>query len=161
MSLSTVKIIALSLFVLLAGCTANNGELDQTTISLDHELIDEYGLKLEPTGSMYVTPEAISETYLDTMSCMGMTATGPTVEFRSFSFAGLGGAWGIYHSVTKTIWINIDDNNIEERNARTDKETLQHEFVHHILSMNGAGDDSHAHASPFFAMCGKGVNTYN
>jgi hypothetical protein len=161
MRYSTVNIIAIGLFTLLAGCTANNGELAQATVSLDHELIDVNGLTLKPSENMYLTPDAISESYLDTMSCTGLYATGPTVEFRSFSYAGLGSAWAFYHAATNTIWINTDEDNLHLRDSRTDTEALQHEFVHHILYMNGYGEDSHAHASTLFQDCGNGVDTYN
>jgi len=59
--------------------------------STDQERIDEYGLILKSSQDMYVNFEEISKAYVDTMACMGMTATGPTVEFKSFSFAGIGG----------------------------------------------------------------------
>jgi hypothetical protein len=93
---------------------------------------------------------------------MGMTATGPTVEFRSFSFAGLGGAWAFYHPVESTIWINTDEDDIVlKRSARTDTEALEHEFIHHILHKNGASDESRAHSSPLFKKCGLGVKSSN
>ena len=162
MSYLPKNIIAISLCAILTGCTVDNDEAGHTKYSTDQELRDEYGLTLKPSENMYVTPETVSKIFLDTMSCMGMTATGPTVEFRSFSFAGLGGAWAFYHSVASTIWINTDEDDIVlERDSRTDKEALQHEFVHHILHKNGAGEESRRHSSPLLKKCGVGVNTYN
>ena len=111
---------------------------------------------------MYIDFDRISKVYADTMTCMGMTATGPTVEFRSFSFAGLGGAWAFYHPVESTIWINTDEDDIVlKRSARTDTEALEHEFIHHILHKNGASDESRAHSSPLFKKCGLGVKSSN
>lgn len=163
MSYLRKSIYAISLCITLTGCnTAANDEAGLTKYSIDQERVDEYGLTLKPSENMYVTPEEISKIYLDTMSCMGMTATGPTIEYKSFSFAGLGGAWAFYHSAASTIWINTDeDDSVLERDSRTDKEALQHEFVHHILHKNGASKESRNHASPLLEKCGVGVNTYN
>ena len=156
------NIFTISLCAILTGCTVDNNGVGHTKYSTDQELIDDYGLTLKPSENMYVTPEAVSKIYLDTMSCMGMTATGPTVEYKSFSFAGLGGAWAFYHSVASTVWINTDEKDIVlERGSRTDKEALQHEFVHHILHKNGAGKESRRQSSPLLEKCGVGVNTYN
>ena len=148
--------------VILTGCTVENDAAGQTKYSADQELIDQHGLTLKPSENMYLTPEAISKIYLDTMSCMGMTATGPTVEYKSFSFAGLGSAWAFYHPVASTIWINIDEDDIVlKRDSRTDNEALKHEFVHHILHKNGLSEESREHSSVLLKKCGVGVNTYN
>jgi hypothetical protein len=134
MSYLPKNIIAISLCAILTGCTVDNDEAGHTKHSTDQELRDEYGLTLKPSENMYVTPETVSKIYLDTMSCMGMTATG----------------------------INTDEDDIVlERDSRTDKEALQHEFVHHILHKNGAGEESRRHSSPLLKKCGVGVNTYN
>ena len=125
-------------------------------------MTDVYGLTLKPSKDMYIEFEQISETYTDVMACMGMTATGPTVEYRSFSFAGLGGAWAFYHPAASTIWINTDEDDLVlKRNSRTDVEALRHEFVHHILHQNGASEESRGHSSPLLRACGLGVKTYN
>lgn len=125
-------------------------------------MIDDYGLMLKPSQNMYIGFEQISKTYADTMACMGMTAEGPIVEFKSFSFAGLGGAWAVYIAVESTIWVNIDEDDVVlKRDASTDIEALQHEFIHHILHMNGAGEESRGHASPLFEECGLGVKFSN
>ena len=145
---------------ILSGCTVDNEK--ETKYSTDQMLINEYGLTLTPSKDMYVDFERISKAYTDTMACMGMTATGPTVEFRSFSFAGLGGGWAFYIPVESTIWINIDEDDIVlKRNSRTDIEALEHEFIHHILHKNGAGEESRGHSSPLFKKCGIGVKSNN
>ncbi|MGD2052697.1 MAG: hypothetical protein PVG45_01195 [Gammaproteobacteria bacterium] len=144
---------------ILSGCTVDN---DQQIYSTDQMLTDEYGLTLKPSKNMYIDFDRISKVYADTMTCMGMTATGPTVEFKSFSFAGLGGAWAFYHPVESTIWINTDEDDIVlKRSASTDIEALEHEFIHHILHKNGASDESRAHSSPLFKKCGLGVKSSN
>lgn len=155
-------IVAISLCTILAGCNVENGEADHTKYSTNQVLVDEYGLTLKASENMYVTPDEISKIYLDTMACMGMTAPGPTIEYKSFSFAGIGGAWAFYHPAESTIWINTDEDDIVlKRNSRTDKEALQHEFVHHILHTNGSDEESRSHTSPLLDKCGVGVNTYN
>ena len=144
---------------ILSGCSVDN---DNKKYSTDQVLINEYGLTLTPSKDMYVDFERISKAYTDTMACMGMTATGPTVEFRSFSFAGLGGGWAFYVPVESTIWINIDEDDIVlKRDSSTDIEALEHEFIHHILHKNGAGEESRGHASPLFKKCGLGVKSNN
>ena len=156
------NVIAVGMCALLYGCAAENEKRSDLKFSTDQVLTDQYGLTLKPSNNMYIDFERMSKTYTDTMACMGMTATGPTVEFRSFSFAGLGSVWAFYHSVESTIWINTDEDNILlKRSSRTDTEALKHEFVHHLLHKNGAGEESRGHASPFLRKCGLGVKTYN
>lgn len=154
--------IAIGMCALLSGCAADNDKRVDVKFSTEQVLIDDYGLTLKPSQDMYVDFEKISQTYADTMACMGMTATGPTVEFRSFSFAGLGGAWAFYHPVESTIWINTDEDDLLLiREPRTDIEALKHEFVHHILHKNGARDESRGHSSSHLRKCGLGVKTSN
>lgn len=125
-------------------------------------LADAYGLVLEPSRDMYIDFDRISKTYTETMACMGMTAPGPRVEYRSFSFSGLGGAWAVYVPVASVILINTDeDDSLRKRDSSTDIEALQHEFIHHILHMNGAGEQSRGHASSLFRKCGLGVKVSN
>lgn len=152
--------IAIGMCTVLSGCAADNDKRADVKFSTEKVLIDDYGLTLKPSQDMYVDFDKISQTYADTMACMGMTATGPTVEYRSFSFAGLGGAWAFYHPVESTIWINTDEDEILlKRESRTDIEALKHEFVHHILHKNGADEQSRGHASPLLRKCGLGVKT--
>jgi hypothetical protein len=159
MSYISRNIIAISMCAILSGCSVDN---DNKKYSTDQVLINEYGLTLTPSKDMYIDFERISKAYTDTMACMGMTATGPTVEFRSFSFAGLGAGWAFYIAVESTIWINIDEDDMFlKRNSSTDIEALEHEFVHHILHKNGAGEESRGHSSPFFKKCGIGVQSFN
>ena len=159
MSYISRNIIAISMCAILSGCSVDN---DNKKYSTDQVLINEYGLTLTPSKDMYIDFDSISKAYIDTMACMGMTATGPTVEFRSFSFAGLGAGWAFYIAVESTIWINIDEDDIFlKRNSTTDIEALKHEFIHHILHMNGAGEESRGHSSPFFKKCGIGVKSFN
>ena len=160
MSYINTNLVAISLCAIMSECTVDNNRAGDTKYSTDQVLVDEHGLTLKPSADMYVTFEVISRLYADTMSCMGMTAAGPTVQYKSFSFAGLGGAWAFYHPVANTIWINTDeDDSLLDRDARTDAEALRHEFVHHILHQNGAGEESRGHSSPLLSKCGLGVKS--
>jgi hypothetical protein len=162
MSYINTSLVAISICATLSGCTIDNDRAGDTKYATDQVLIDEHGLTLKPSRDIYVNFEVISKVYADTMACMGMTATGPTVAYRSFSFAGLGGVWAFYHPVTNTIWINTDEDEVVlERDSRTDIEALSHEFVHHILHKNGAGVQSREHSSPLLKKCGPGVNSYH
>jgi len=160
MSCISRYIIAISMCAILSGCSVDND--NNKKYSTDQVLVNEYGLTLTPSKDMYIDFDRISKAYTDTMACMGMTATGPTVEFRSFSFAGLGAGWAFYIAVESTIWINIDEDDMFlKRNSSTDIEALAHEFVHHLLHKNGAGEESRGHSSPFFKKCGIGVQSFN
>lgn len=162
MSYKNTRVLAIGVCAILSGCTIDNDRASDAKYSTDQVLIDEYGLTLTPSKNMYVNFEVMSKLYANTMACMGMAARGPLVEYRSFSFAGLGGVWAFYHPATTTIWINTDEDEIVlERDSRTDTEALQHEFVHHLLHRNDASEESRRHSSIFFGKCGPGVNTYH
>lgn len=162
MSYKNTRVLAIGVCAILSGCTIDNDRASDAKYSTDQVLIDEYGLTLTPSKNMYVNFEVMSKLYANTMACMGMAAPGPLVEYRSFSFAGLGGVWAFYHPATTTIWINTDEDEIVlERDSRTDTEALQHEFVHHLLHRNDASEESRRHSSIFFGKCGPGVNTYH
>lgn len=162
MSYINRNIVVISICALLSGCAVDNDRAPDRVFSTDQVLIDEHGLTLKPSREMYINFDDISKVYTDTMACMGMTATGPIVEYKSFSFAGLGGVWAFYHPVESTIWINTDEDDIVlERDSRTDIEALRHEFVHHILHKNDAREQSRGHSSPLLEKCGLGVKTFH
>ena len=150
-----MKHLILVAMVALAGCSVDNTEAINSTT---HEQTDANGLTLLPSQEMYVTFADISNYYSETMSCMGMTADGPDVEFKSFEAWYLPPTWALYHP-GGLVMVNTDHLGLGfDRDKRTDTEALKHEFVHHILNMNGA--DWH-HGDPMFELCGIGVNTYN
>lgn len=93
---------------------------------------------------------------------MGMTAVGPDIAYKSFTRQHIGGVWAVYIANGKLVWINTDDMGLGfERDCRTDREAMKHEFIHHILHENGLDDLSRYHSSEMFEKCGLGVNTYN
>ncbi len=112
---------------------------------------------------MWVTFPQMVSLYVATEACMGMTATAPTVYFKSFLdyFNGaIGAVWGFH---TKGhVFINTDENPAFgfERDELTDSETLKHEYIHSIL-YHVTGDGDARHYSPMFELCGQGVNVHN
>ena len=112
---------------------------------------------------MWVSFPEMVGIYGSTEACMGRTAPGPTVYFKSFLDwfkGGIGAVWGFH--TQGTIYINLDENIPMgfERNKYTDTETLRHEYIHSILYHN-TGDGNASHSSEMFVQCGMGVNTYN
>jgi len=106
----------------------------------------------------------MSRFYKETEICTGLSAPGPKVQFVSFTHFGIGG-WGAYMEIAKMVMINTDEHSTVEsiswnRDAITDQQTLKHEFIHHLLHMNGMGDLNVNHDSPLFEKCGVGVS-YN
>lgn len=160
-------IAALSATFTLAGCDLGGNYYDlqqanNTLHSYSVEQVDDAGLTLLPSDDMYVTFQQVSQFYQETEACTGLSAPGPTVEFISFTHFGIGG-WGAYMEVSQTVMINTDEHSTVEsvtwnRDARTDEQALKHEFIHHLLYMNGMGDLNANHDSPLFAKCGQGVN---
>lgn len=154
-----MKHLALIGMVALVGCSVDNSDLVQHSYTSEQHNAGT-GLTLAPSVNMWVSFPEMVTIYVNTEACMGMTAPGPTVEYRDFFAYGWGlGGFALYHPAGY-IFMNTYATEIPtgiERNKRTDTEALQHEFVHHILNMNGLAwrDD------PMFAKCGIGVNTYN
>lgn len=154
-----LKHLALIGAISLAGCGVDNSHLVQHSYTVEqHDAAT--GLTLQPSEGMFISfPEMVS-LYVGTEACMGMTAPGPTVYFKSFVdyFNGaIGGVWGFHTG--GTIYINTDEKDkyagFPERSDYTDTETLRHEYIHNILyHVTGSGDAGHT--SEFYALCGKG-----
>jgi len=153
------NILILISLIALAGCTVDNSDLVQHSYT-DEQTDSNTGLVLQPSANMWVSFPEMVNIYLATETCMGMTARpAPTVAFKSFSEQRIGGVWGFYHAGEQVVWINADEN-LAPRSQQTDTETLQHEFIHHILYANDS--PYHDGESPeLFQKCGIGVNTYN
>jgi len=151
-----MKHLLIIVLLALGGCSADNETINNTT----HEQTDANAVTLFPSQEMHVTFADISNFYSETMSCMGMTAQGPNVYYKSFELyfnGAVGKSWAFFTG--GTIYVNTDTIGPSfPRDRQTDEEALRHEFVHHILWANGA--DWH-HGDPMFAKCGLGVNTYN
>ena len=156
-SLSVVCAIAV-----LSGCSVDNSDLVQDSYT-DEQYDAGTGLTLAPSDHMWVSFPEIVNIYVNTESCMGMTADGPIIEYKDFFDYGWGlGPFAFYHPHEGgNVFMNTYATEAPigiDRDKRTDTETLRHEFVHHILNMNGL---DWSHGDPMFALCGIGVNTYN
>ena len=155
------------LAIALYGCSVDN---PPTEYNYTEEQVSDNGLTLKPSSNLKVSFGEINAFYEQTMTCMGMTAPGPTiwfVDFWEYFFnsdpdRGIGG-WGLFGS--GTIWINTYQARSADaeaigirRDSRTDSEALKHEMIHHILWSN---DADWSHDNPMFKLCGVGVATYN
>jgi len=141
--------------VALAGCDSGGSSADFDTCDVSYswprDVYGESGLVLHATAPAvtFVQFEEMERIYRDVAMCAVPVPTpGPRVEFRSFEHMGLGGAWGVY-AANGTVYVNTDERDVQ-RNCRSDAATLKHEYVHHVLYMNGR--DWH-HSSPAFEQC--------
>ena len=157
-------LIAFITISLLVGCSVDNS--DSVSHSYTEEQVGAYGVTLEAgSNNMWVSFPEIVSIYESTMTCLGMTADGPTVTFKSTN-AWLGegfNAWGYYMANGKLVIVNTDEQKgvgFPDRNKDIDTQVLKHEFIHHILYMNGEphGDSQ---SPEMFARCGQGVNVNN
>jgi hypothetical protein len=153
------SLIVIITLAALIGCSADSSDNGCGAInSYTTEQTDATGIILEPSNEMYVDFETVSKLYQETQACMGMTAPAPRVAWIEFNQrTGSIGGWGLYHPSAEIVWINLSIDEVIPRNCHSDRETLKHEYVHHILHLNGMGDQSAGHASPMFEKCGIGV----
>ena len=155
-------LIAFITISLLVGCSVDNSHLVSNSYT-DEQHDEVTGLTLKPSENMWVSFPEMVAIYEATEACMGMTATGPTVYFKSFKeyFNGaIGGVWAFH--VKGTIYVNTDENIPAgiERNKDTDTQALRHEYIHNILFYyTGNGDASHS--SEMYGLCGRGVDVHN
>ncbi len=95
---------------ILVGCGSGEQSQCKGEQSYTEIQIDQYGLTLQPTDSMYITFGQTTQAYKEVMTCMGMTAPGPTVEFASFSerFGGYDGGGGAVYIIPQQ-WIIVNN----------------------------------------------------
>lgn len=158
-------LVAIGSVVLLTCCIfteSGGGTCDGSIHSTTETTVDKYGVELLPSDNMYIKPDAITGIYEEVQACMGMVAPGPKVQFISFSERGLGGSWAFYIFVYQWVMVNTDEDEILQRSCETDKEALKHEFVHHILEVNGfPRGDNEFHYTKMFEKCGVGPQLMN
>lgn len=146
------------IFIALSACSVDNTDEGCGAIqSYTTEQTDATGIVLEPSDEMYVDFATVSKLYQETQTCMGMTAPAPRVAWVDFTqrIGSLGG-WGVYVVSGEVVWINTAIDEVIPRNCASDRATLKHEYVHHILHLNGMGAESKGHSSPMFKKCGIG-----
>ena len=145
--------LAALVLVSIAGCDKDNPiDTCNTTYSYSNDVYGDSGLMLKSTKDevAYISFAEMEKVYRDVEMCVVNTKTpGPIVDYRDFKQMGLGGAWGIY-AAGLGVFINTDEANGVQRNCHSDRETLKHEFVHHILYMNG---QDWKHSNPAFVQC--------
>lgn len=146
--------------IVLAGCDIDN-PTEESYTETQHD--PNTGLTLKPSDKMWVSfPELVS-IYVGTEACLGLTAPGPDVEYKSFARWYLGGAWGLYLANGELVMVNTDEQQglgFPTRDADTDTQVLRHEFIHHILYMNGVPYRD-GYSPDLFAKCGQGVDVNN
>lgn len=138
----------------LSGCVGGDKE-DRSECYVSHTFTQDYhgnsGLHVKPTinGDVsYVSYNEIEKLYNEIEHCVANNNTpAPSVWFASFKHIGIGGNWGVYSAADQLVLINTDR---DDRNCYSDRETIRHEFVHHVLYMNGK---DHSHSSDMFKHC--------
>ncbi len=140
--------------LILAGCSSGgDGESCLTTHGYEYDQIGVSGLTLRATLPHYsfISFEEMEKEYIDVEACAANTNTpGPDVIFQSFEHIGVGGT-AFYTYPSQTVYINIDQHDwAPQRNCLSDRKFLRHEYVHHILFLNG--EDS-SHENPKFISC--------
>lgn len=143
--------------ILLAGCSSSSGDSDRC-YDIAHEytydIVGETGLMLVATAPEYafITFEEMEAEYIDVEACAANTGTpGPTVIFTSFNDYGFRLELALYYYAIQTVFIDTDDEPwLPVRNCISDREFLRHEFMHHILYLNG---EDPGHSNPKFAEC--------
>lgn len=154
------KLLTIALAATLVGCNVDNPTENSYT---DEQLDEGSTLTLMPSENMWVSFPEVVAVYERAEACMGMVADGPTVYFKSFKEyfnGGVGAVWGFH---TKgTIYVNTDEYPEfgRTRDKDTDVQTLEHEFIHHIL-WSVTGDGSGDHGSEMFKQCGLGPSINN
>lgn len=154
-----MKRLAILLSVmLLAGCSPPKDNGCYSKHNYSNDVVGITGLTLKATSETFITFDEMEAIYKDVQSCLNLSGPGPTIEYHSFTENTWGGAWAFIIFVNDTIYMNTDQD-LTPRNCHSDRETLRHEFVHHLLYMYHADA---THGSPDFARCkAKGVNTCN
>ena len=136
----------------LTGCGSSGGDDDPNAVpdwcliqySTDTEWVSATtGLVLEPSSNMYVTPQEVDLFFQEVRACAAQTypevaaVIGPSVRYESFSEVGSIAAMGGYTTYPySTALINTDDP-IGRRSCYSDKWTLKHEFLHHLIFVGG------------------------
>lgn len=153
------KLLLLLAATVLVGCIDTEGAPPcNTKYAYDNDKVGTSGLVLKATNSPFITFEEMESIYKGVESCLKLSAPGPTVEYKSFKSVYLGGGWAVFMPANTLVWMNIDES-IAPRNCHSDRQAIKHEFVHHVLYMNGK---NYGHGSPEFGRCGAyGVNTCN
>ena len=149
-------LIIVMLLASLAGCASGDNGVDScyTTYGYDQDVTGSTGLTLRATTPHYtfITFEAMEAEYIDVETCVANASTpGPDVIFGSFEAYNFPLNLALYYYAQATVYIDTDVHDwLPVRNCISDREFLRHEYVHHILYLNG---EDATHANPKFAAC--------
>lgn len=144
------------LLIILAGCSAggsDDGSCSDVAHEYTYDVVGETGLILKATTPYYsyISFEEMETEYIDVEACAANTGTpGPTVIFTSFDQAEWQLGLAFYYYAIQTAYINTDDLRDTIRNCISDREFLRHEYMHHILYLNG---EDPGHSNPKFVEC--------
>ena len=152
-------IIIVMLLAALVGCSGGSGSGPEgrsclATFSYEYDQVSDTGLVLTAMGNEYsfITFGEMEAEYIDLEACAANTGTpGPIVTFTSFNDYPFQLELALYYYALQTVFIDTD---VEEwlplRNCISDREFLRHEYMHHVLYLNG---EDPGHTNPKFAEC--------
>lgn len=142
--------------ILLAGCSAGGGD-DASCRDIAHEygydVVGETGLTLLATTPdvVFISFEEIEAEYIDLEACATNTGTpGPYIQLADFEQLLPGWSYAVYIFAHQTVYLDTNPDRLLQRNCISDREYLRHEFMHHVLRMNGLDG---SHANPKFSEC--------
>jgi len=123
------------------------------------------GITMYANHQTHITFEKIVQIYKDTQACVLskdpnlMAVPGPKVKFCSFTEENLPATWASYMLFNETVYVNTDlDEYMSYHDCVSDSQSVEHEFIHHILNKNNVDYDMESkHLDPAFA-CGPGVD---
>ena len=139
------RFVLLSVFALLLGCgTGDNNH----GYGYQYDQIGATGLRVRWSGAQLPSLTDIEKFYQETMTCTGISATGPLVIITDSLPAG--GSLGLTFLDTGTILIP----SLLDPDPRASFWTYKHEFIHYLLHQAGFDPAANAaHLSPLFIEC--------
>jgi len=158
-TLNFIILLFIAALLLVAGCSGGTGSGPEgrsclATFGYEYDQVSSTGLTLTATGNEYtfITFEEMEAEYIDVEMCAANTNTpGPRITFTSFNAYPFQLELALYYYALQTVFIDTDvESWLPMRNCISDREFLRHEFMHHILYLNG---EEPGHTNPKFAQC--------
>ena len=140
--------IAFLLLVFLSACGEDPASSNYGYGYHYDEVDEPSGIRVRHGQEQYTLGEVV-EAYRWVESCIGLTAPGPLVIFTTEPILDENNTVvaGMYYSATKTAIISSNP-------GVYGKDVIKHEFIHHILGVNGASNnDNNGHGSIYFTIC--------
>ena len=158
-TLNFIILLFIAALLLVAGCSGGTGSGPEgrsclATFGYEYDQVSDTGLVLTATDNaqVFITFEEMEAEYIDVEMCAANTNTpGPRITFTSFSAYPFQLELALYYYALQTVFIDTDvESWLPMRNCISDREFLRHEFMHHILYLNG---EEPGHTNPKFAQC--------